>query len=68
MKLSTAIITLLGFSAVAVPIGYTAAQGPHYQIVMLTQSRIARLEQRTGAIDYCRVVVADGDRAISCAD
>lgn len=66
MKLATSIALLVGFLVLALSIGYSATQGPHYQIVRLTEGRIARLDQRTGAIDYCSVRVTNGDRSIRC--
>ncbi len=66
MKLATPLAVLVGAFVLALSVTYSAIQRPHYQIVGLTEGRIARLDQRTGAIDYCSVRVTDGDRSIRC--
>ncbi len=66
MKLFIPIAILLGTILIALAIEHNIIQGSHYQIVRLTDGRVARLEQRTGAIAYCSVRTTDAKRVIRC--
>ncbi|HEX9583534.1 MAG TPA: hypothetical protein VGB36_03420 [Gammaproteobacteria bacterium] len=66
MKFVTPIAILLGCSLIAVSITSVASLGAQYQIVRLTEGRIARLDQRSGMIAYCSVQVRDAERIILC--
>lgn len=68
MKLFSPIAILLGTILIALAIEHNIIQGSHYQIVRLTDGRIARLDQRTGAIAYCSVRTTDAERVIRCGE
>lgn len=66
MKLATPIAIVLGCSAIALAITWVQDPGPQYQIIRLTEGRIARLDQRDGSIAYCSVSTRNADRYIEC--
>ncbi len=66
MKLATPFAIVLGCFVIAVAIARFPDQGPQYQIIRLTEGRIARLDQRDGRIDYCSVMTRNAERYIEC--
>lgn len=66
MKLATPIAIVLGCFVIAVAIARIPDPGPQYQIIRLTEGRIARLDQRDGNIAYCSVQSRNADRFIDC--
>ncbi|MDX1514631.1 MAG: hypothetical protein R3174_12915 [Gammaproteobacteria bacterium] len=67
MKAATPVTILLGCALIAASIASVPSLGSKYQIVRLTEGRIARLDQRSGEIAYCSVQTRNAERFIVCA-
>ena len=68
MKYATSFAVLVGSVLIALSIFHQTTEGAHYQIVRLTEGRLARLDQRTGLVAYCSVRATDKDRVIRCEE
>ena len=66
MKSATPVAIVLGCSLIAAAIATMPSHGPQYQIVRLTEGRIARLDLHGGTIAYCSVKTDNAERFIQC--